>query len=212
MKSLNILKSTFLLLTVVLLMGTMVNAQTKKPKTASKTSKVAETKPVVKPEIKTEVKSNEPKSDRLKSHGKEIQKIIKNETGVIRGYDFGTTKQKIKETEDAQYVADGKDFIIYALTINEKEKAEIIYYLDESEKVKGFGVAFLVSTNDMANNLEATLIDDFQKYFTERYGKFLVNDKNDEVWTSQDGYTVEMGDSSEDASMVEIEIEIFRKK
>jgi hypothetical protein len=208
MKSLNILKSTFLLLSVVFLMGTVVTAQHKKSKSASKSNKGAEAKTIA----ESEAKSDEPKSGGLKNHSKEIQKIIKNEEGVIRGYDFGTTKQKIKETEDAQYVADGKDFMIYALTVNEKEKAEIIYYLDEENKVKGFGVAFLVSANEMANNIEATLINDFQKYFNERYGKFSVNDKSDEVWVSKEGYTVEMGDSSEEVDVVEIEIEIFRKK
>jgi 6-pyruvoyl-tetrahydropterin synthase len=159
------------------------------------------------------VKKEEVKMGTLKNHSIEIQKIIKNENGVMRGYDFGTSKQKIKDTEDAKYIADGKDFMIYEVVINENEKAEIIYYLDENNNVKGFGIEFLINPVTMAENIEATLIDDFQNYFNERYGKFVVNEKNDEVWTSKDGsYTVEMGDSSETDTMIEIEIEIFRKK
>lgn len=161
---------------------------------------------------KEESETEESAVGTLKNHGKEIRKVIKSETGVIRGYDFGTPKQKIKDTEDALYVADGKNFMIYQVNVNENEKAEIIYYLDENENVKGFGIAFLVSADQMAANVEETLIDDFQAYFNERYGKFTNNSRNDEVWTSKDGsYTVEMGDSSEDASMLEIEIEIFKK-
>jgi hypothetical protein len=194
--------------------GTYAIAQNKKSKTTpSATKKSTPVNTESKTESKPEVKTEAPKTGTLQSHGKEIQKIIKSENGVIRGYDFGTAKQKIKETEDAKYVADGKDFLIYHVKIDEKENAEIIYYLDENELVKGFGIAFLVNPTTMAENVEATLVDDFQNYFNERYGKYTVNSKNDEVWTSNDGiYTVEMGDSSEDESMLEIEIEIFKKK
>lgn len=150
------------------------------------------------------------KKGTLDKHSKEIQMIIKNENGVIRGYNFGATKKQIRETESGEYVADGKDFIIYKVPIDEKEYAEIIYYLNDNEEVKGFGIAFIENVN---TKLEETLIDDFEKYFTERYGKYAPNDKNDEVWTSKDGsYTVEMGDSSEGGDLMEIEIEIFPKK
>jgi hypothetical protein len=203
-----------------------LKAQTKK---SSSKGKSTETKKNSKSETKkdTETKSTEVKSESpsttstattsndgiLKKHGPEIQKIIKNENGIIRGYDFGTPVKKIKETEDAQYVADGRDFVMYNVQVNDKEKAEIIYYLDENDNVRGFGIAFLVNSQVMTENVEATLIDDFQNYFNERYGKFKANDKGDEIWTAQDGsYTVEMGDSSEDTNTVEIEIEIFKKK
>lgn len=195
---------------LMLSLGTYGVAQNKKSNTTKKATPV---KTDVITESKPEVKTETFKTGTLQNHGVEIQKIIKTENGVVRGYDFGTTKQKIRETEDAKYVADGKDFIIYHLAIDEKENVEIIYYLDDNDKVKGFGIAFLVNSTTMAENLEATLIDDFQSYFNERYGKFTVNSKNDEVWTSNEGeYTVEMGDSSEDDSMLEIEIEIFKKK
>ena len=218
MKKLNTVTLKFLAVFLMFLLGTNAIAQNKpKSKTDKKASEAktdkkvtdSKTTPPPPPEVKEESKTGT-----LKNHGKEIQKIIKNENGVIRGYDFGTTKQVIKSTEDAKYVADGKDFIIYDLVIDEKEKAEIIYYLDENEKIKGFGIAFLVTADEMtAQNIEATLVDDFQGYFNERYGKFIVNERSDEVWTSKDGsYTVEMGDSSEDETMIEIEIEIFKKK
>jgi len=225
------LKSLFLIISAILLLITLtvdVQGQTKKTTSKNK-GKSAKTKKSSSKEThkNTESKPTETKSDNssapstttttndsgLKKHGVEIQKIIKSENGIIRGYEFGTPLKKIKETEDAQYNADGRDFIIYNVNINDKEKAEIIYYLDENDNVKGFGIAFLVNAQVMAENVEATLIDDFQNYFNERYGKFKANEKGDEIWTSKDGsYTVEMGDSSEDSSMVEIEIEIFKKR
>ena len=145
----------------------------------------------------------------LSSYAPEVQKTIKSDSGIIRGYNFGTSIVDIKKTETARYVADGRDFAIYKLPVNDKEEIEIIYYLDEQDKVKGFGIAFLVHVDA---KIEETLIDDFQNYFNDRYGKFKTNDKNDEYWTSADGtYTIEMGDSSEFPEQLEIEIEIFKK-
>ncbi|MBO9703104.1 MAG: hypothetical protein J7604_23020 [Sporocytophaga sp.] len=153
--------------------------------------------------------ANAQTKDYLQGHGKEIQAVIKNEKGVIRGYDFGVSAETVRKTEDAQFIADGKNFMIFKKEIDKNEYAEIIYYLDEQQKVKGFGIAFIENVN---LSFEESLIDDFQKYFNERYGKFITNDKNDEMWTSKEGgYVVEMGDSSEGGDLMEIEIEIYKK-
>lgn len=148
----------------------------------------------------------------LQNHSKEIQTIIKSEKGVIRGLDFGMPLSKIKSTETSEF-EEGKDYIIYKVPINDKETVDVIYYLDEAQKIKGFGIAFMVNAALISTDVEATLIDDFQNYFNERYGNFKTNEKNDDVWTAKDGsYTIEMGDSSEGAELTEIEIEIFKKK
>jgi hypothetical protein len=145
----------------------------------------------------------------LAKHSKSVQKIFKTEKGVFRGFDYGVSIDNVRQTEDAQYVADGKDFAIYKLTINENEVVEILYYLDENKKVRGFGIEFPVHVSKKA---ETDLIEDLTNYFNERFGKYTVNEKNDEFWTAKDGsYTIEMGDSSEAADMLEIEIDIFKK-
>jgi hypothetical protein len=72
-----------------------------------------------------------------------------------------------------------------------------------------FGVAFIENINLSA---EERILDDFQAYFTQKYGKFTINNKNDEVWNTSAGYIIEMGDSSDGKSdLLEIEIEIFKK-
>ena len=145
----------------------------------------------------------------LKKHSIEIQKIIKTDvTGVVRGFDFGTPIDKIKAGEDAKLEAETPNALIYRVPINTKEYCEVIYYLDPAKKVKSFGLEFF-ETKDATP--EETLIDDFQAYFSERYGAFKVNDKDDEVWSSKDGtYTVELSDETNGDS-IEIEIEISRK-
>ncbi len=145
----------------------------------------------------------------LKKHSIEIQKIIKTDaTGVVRGFDFGTPSDKIKATEDAKLEAETANALIYRIPISAKEYCEVIYYLDPTKKVKSFGLEFF-ETKDATP--EEKLIDDFQGYFSERYGNFKVNDKDDEVWTSKDGtYTIELSDET-NGDMVEIEIEIAKK-
>jgi hypothetical protein len=145
----------------------------------------------------------------LKTHSIEIQKIVKNDAvGVVRGYDFGTTADQIKKTEDAKFEAETPNALIYKVAINDKEYCEVIYYLDANKKVKSFGLEFF-ETKD--GTPEEKLVDDFQDYFTKRFGNFKVNEKDDEVWTSKDGtYLVELSDET-NGDMIEIEIEIYKK-
>ncbi|MFL5730887.1 MAG: hypothetical protein ACJ75J_15470, partial [Cytophagaceae bacterium] len=107
----------------------------------------------------------------LGKHSKAVQAIFKNEKGVFRGYTFGTSLDEVKKTETAQYVADGKDFALYKMTVNDKEEVEILYYLDEKKNIKAFGIEFPVH---ISKKDEAELIDDLQKYFNERFGAFVV--------------------------------------
>jgi hypothetical protein len=145
----------------------------------------------------------------LKKHSIEIQKIIKNDAvGIVRGYDFGTPSDKVKASEDAKLEAETPNALIYKVPINDKEFCEVVYYLDAAKKIRGFSLEFF-ETKDATP--EERLLDDFQGYFSERYGNFTVNQKDDEVWNSKDGsYTVELSDET-NGDMVEIEIEIFKK-
>ncbi len=146
----------------------------------------------------------------LSKHTPELKKIFKTEKGVLRGYNFGDDKEQIKKSEDGALEGEGKDFLIYKVALDEGEFAEIMYTFDENNKIKQFGVAFIENINV---SVEERMLDDFQAYFTQKHGKFTVNNKNDEVWTSADGYVIEMGDSSEGkGDLLEIEIEIFQKK
>lgn len=145
----------------------------------------------------------------LSKHIPELQKIFKTETGVFRGFNFGDTRTVIKAGESSSIEGEGKDFIVYKTKIDENEYAEIMYTFDDQDKVKMFGVAFIENVNLSA---EERILDDFQAYFTEKFGKFTINSKNDEVWTAPAGYVIEMGDSSDGKSdLLEIEIEIFKK-
>jgi len=146
----------------------------------------------------------------LNRHSEELKKIFKTDKGVLRGYNFGDHKDSIKKSETAFLEGEGKDFLVYKLTLAENEYAEIMYTFDDNSRVKQFGVAFIENIN---SSVEERMLDDFQLYFTQKHGSFAVNAKNDEVWTSAEGYVVEMGDSSEGkGDLLEIEVEIFQKK
>jgi hypothetical protein len=146
---------------------------------------------------------------KLPKHSIEIQKIIKrDDIGVVRGFEFGTPADKIKATEDAKLEAETPNALIYKVPINAKEYCEVIYYLDAAKKIKSFGLEFFESKDATP---EEQLVDDFNNYFTERYGMYKTNDKDDEIWVSKDGtYIVELSDESS-GDMIEIEIEIYKK-
>ncbi len=145
----------------------------------------------------------------LKNHREEIQKVILTEDiGVLRGFSFGTSLEAIKKSEKAEYVADGKLFAIFKVALNENEYAEIIYYLDDNHKVNGFGIEFLVQ--EEAYMLEENIVKDYRAYLTSRFGPSRVNVRGDEVWDAG-AYVVEMGNSSEGNTAMEIEIEFFPK-
>ena len=128
---------------------------------------------------------------------------------MVRGISIGSSISEIRAREKGKVEAEGKDFIIYKVEINDKESAEIIYTFDEQMKVKMITIAFMENIN---TTLEEQVLDDFQRYFTERYGKNRINEKNEEVWTTPEGYIIEMGDSSSGSGdILEIEIDIYKK-
>jgi hypothetical protein len=146
----------------------------------------------------------------LSKHTGELKKILKTEKGVLRGFNFGDSRETIKSSEDAKLEGEGKDFMVYKVEIDSSEYAEIMYTFDEANNVKMFGVAFIENMNV---SIEERILDDFQAYFTQKHGKFAIDAKNDEVWTTADGYVIEMGDSSDGkGDLLEIEIEIYKKK
>ncbi len=146
----------------------------------------------------------------IKQHSPLLKKIFKSDTSVFRGYEFGDHRDSIKKYEDATFDGEGKDFVVYKLILSEKQTAEIMYTFDENSKAIQFGVSFIENVNV---SVEELMLDDFQGYFNQRYGSFAINAKNDEVWTSAEGYVLEMGDSTQGkGDLLEIEIEIYQKK
>jgi hypothetical protein len=141
----------------------------------------------------------------LANHSERVKKLILNEEKILRGFHFGAPIDKIKSVEKIKLVTEGADFVIYQAQVGKNEFADVIYYLDEKKNLKGFGLAFPVA----GKREENALFNELTHYFNERYGKFIVNDKNDRVWVSREGnYSIEMGDST-DEETEEIEIEIY---
>lgn len=141
----------------------------------------------------------------LANHSERVKKLILNEEKILRGFHFGSPIDKIKTTEKIKLVTEGPDFIIFQAQVGKTEFADVIYYLDDKKNLKGFGLAFPVA----GKKDETALFNELTHYFNERYGKFIINDKNDRVWVSREGnYSIEMGDSTEDETE-EIEIEIY---
>lgn len=143
----------------------------------------------------------------LTTHSVALQKIILTDSkGIIRGFDFGETMTAVKEAETVKPEGEGEDYLIYKILFDEGKYAEIEYTFDKNKKLIGIGIAFIENENLSSEEL---ILDDFQNYFNARYGAFKVNEKNDEVWKSSQGYIIEMGDAAEGGNLMEIEIEFY---
>lgn len=142
----------------------------------------------------------------LKKYSKEIQKIIKVEKGVFRGSDFGDTKAIIKSRETVTLQGESDSTLTYTMNIDSDDSADLVYYMDTTGKAKSYAIIFILQDVNEEKSLKTDLI----KFYNERFGAFEVINEEDELWTSKEGYFVEMKDTSDEAGM-EIEIVYYKK-
>ena len=147
------------------------------------------------------------KKNILSKHDIKVQKIILSEKAVIRGIDFYITKDVLKKLEKAKLEAETKSSLIYKVDVGDGDYADIIYQIDDKNKVSGFTIAFILKNKSQEDNL----MTDLKNYYTERYGDFFTDDKGDVFWISKEDYKIEMSDSSSDGQ-TEIEIEYISSK
>ncbi|MBC7391053.1 MAG: hypothetical protein H7329_17740 [Opitutaceae bacterium] len=142
----------------------------------------------------------------LKKYPIEVQKIIKEENGIFRGSDFGDTKAMIKSREIVTLQGESDSTLTYTISIDSDDSADLVYYMDKTEKAKSFAIIFILQDVNQEKNLKIYLT----KYYNEKFGAFEVINEEDELWASKEGYFVEMKDTSDEAGM-EIEIVYFKK-
>ncbi len=140
----------------------------------------------------------------LKKYPKEVQKIILNETGAFRGFNFGETREVIKAKEVLQLHSESDSVLLYTLYLDKDDSADLIYYFDKNGKIKSFAIVFILSDQKE----EQILRENITKYFNEKYGAYAVVNQEDELWDSQMGHVIEMRDTSDEAG-IEIEVAYY---
>ena len=144
----------------------------------------------------------------LNKHGERIQKVIKTEEGILRGFEFGDSKKEVKKKEDAKLLLSTDNSLLYEVDMGEGEKADIIYYFNDKKEIYSFGIAFLVKSTESEDNL----FRDLSAYYTEKYGDYISDVQGDEIWTAENGrYHVAMStENSEAGKEIEVEYNLAR--
>ena len=141
-----------------------------------------------------------------KKYSKDVQKITGTEEGVFRGFSFGSSKTDIKAKEKITLQHETDSVLTYTIQLDADDSADILYYTDSTGKVTSFATVFILQDADKEKNLKT----DFIKYFNDKFGPFRVVREEDELWTSKEGYLVELKDTSDEAGM-EIEIVYYKQ-
>ena len=130
----------------------------------------------------------------LDKYPKSVQVLIGIEKGVFRGASFGDSRTKIKSSEVGVLQAESDTALNYDLMVDNNNYADLIYNTDTAWKIKAFFIVFIREKNEEDDRFKTSLI----KYYNERFGYYTVKSPEIKLWTSKDGYLVEMRDRTDE--------------
>jgi len=120
-------------------------------------------------------------NDEVAEQSKLYQQIIKTEKGIVRGVEINATPDQIKQQESKRALMDeSANYLEYEYEITEEAFVVVTYHFDE----KGCSE---ISIDTYFDTPEKTteVIAIYQKHFTAKYGKPIVED-NLNVWHNTD--------------------------
>jgi hypothetical protein len=101
------------------------------------------------------------------NYSSKFKKIIKTEEGILRGVNFG---DKLDEEED--------------------EITDVLYFFDEKRQIKGFRLDIYLNNPSAVDSLS----QEFTTYFTDRYGKPVMQEQKAVAWNGLDETKIVMKD------------------
>lgn len=117
----------------------------------------------------------------LNGYSDHFKAIIKTDSGIIRGVSLTSTLQDVLSMEDSAKLQEKKDnYYLYNIQYNFPEVADVTYYFSKDKKVEK--IELDVYPDNKTN--QAKLFEEFEKYFTEKYGKPLKRDNNNIEWNN----------------------------
>lgn len=99
-----------------------------------------------------------------------FNKIIGNQEGVFRGYEFGDDLRKIQESEVLEQFEDVKTNIGYTFDSPTMETVDILYFRDAEDKLKSINIDIYLNSEEESKQM----LQAFTNYFTVRYGEPTV--------------------------------------
>ncbi len=147
-----------------------------------------ETKQETSEEQKDTVVAKQPVSAPIMAkYGTRLQKIVKSDTGILRGINFGDDVEKVKESENTAPLEDSTDHLGYRIDLGNYEDLDVRYHLNPKQQVWGFTMDIYLDEQSSVDSL----FSDFRNYFSERFGtNNFDNQRNMLAWNIADSLKV----------------------
>jgi hypothetical protein len=138
-----------------------------------------------------QVAVKEPRQVLISGYGTRLQKIVKNEEGILRGIDFGATVDEVKAREGRQPLEDSTHHVGYRIDLGDYEDLDVRYHLNEKRRVWGFTLDIYLDEQTSVDSL----FNDFKGYFNNRFGpNNFDNQRNMVAWNLADSLKVVVKD------------------
>lgn len=119
----------------------------------------------------------------IKDYSNKMQLLVQSDSGVIRNVFMGMPASKVRGLEDsASIMENGDNYIDYAVHLDSLEEAEVLYYLDEEDKVNKIEVDIYPADETS----RSSLYKEFIAYFNSRYGEPTSEIEEVKIWNLPD--------------------------
>jgi hypothetical protein len=99
-------------------------------------------------------------------------KILGNQEGLFRGYEFGDDLRKIQESEVLEQFEDVKTHIGYSFDSANLETVDILYFRNSEDRLKAINIDIYLNSEESSEQM----LQVFTNYLNTKYGKSTVND------------------------------------
>jgi hypothetical protein len=128
----------------------------------------------------------------FETYSDKFKKIIKTEDGILRGVNFGDNLEEVIVKEDTIPLEDSTQYISFTVKLDEEEDeiTDVLYFFDKNRQIKGFRLDIYLNNTSAVDSLS----QEFTTYFTDRYGKPVMQEQKAKAWNGLDQTKIVMKD------------------
>lgn len=128
----------------------------------------------------------------FEAYSSKFKKILKTEDGILRGVNFGDNLEEVIMKEDTIPLEDSTQYISFTVKLDEAEDeiTDVLYFFDKNRQIKGFRLDIYLNNTSAVDSLS----QEFTTYFTDRYGKPVMQEQKAKAWNGLDQTKIVMKD------------------
>ncbi len=108
-----------------------------------------------------------------------FQEILKTYDGTVRGISLGDPLTEVRQKETAEPLEDSTKYVSYNVELGNNEMTDILYYFDPKTKSIQ-NITLDIYLND-APAVDSLMME-FTRYFTDKYGDPVIQEKKAVAW------------------------------